>query len=78
MKRMVKFLERGYKITDETIAEMAVAISNLNLSDKQVLKEQLVGMYVNTRYRAKLAVKSKKKERENFNKDVKYILDDLI
>lgn len=42
--RLRKFIQRGWKISAGEILKIAFQISNINLSDKEILKEQLIGV----------------------------------
>lgn len=43
--RIKKFVSKGWSISANQIIKMSVQVSDLNLEDKEELKEQLVGMY---------------------------------
>ena len=43
--RVKKFAQRGWRITANQMLKIAVQVSDLDLTDKEQLKEQLVGMY---------------------------------
>lgn len=45
MVRVKKFASRGWSITANQILKISLQISDLDLGDKEQLKEQLVGMY---------------------------------
>lgn len=45
MKRLVKFIRRGYDIDNESVLALAKKLSAMDLEDETVLKEQLIGFY---------------------------------
>jgi hypothetical protein len=46
LKRMQKFIQQGWTISDPEIMKIAEAINNLNLSDEKEYREQASGMYL--------------------------------
>lgn len=70
--RLRKFISRGWKITGGQILKIALQVSDLNLNDVDVLRDQLVG--VDTLYFLSIIdIINKKKDDANFIIDNSYL-----
>ena len=70
--RMRKYMERGYTISAGEILKMAFQISKLDLTDIEVLREQLIG--VDTTYMIALVDRLEKAQEENIDIDYSYVV----
>lgn len=71
--RMRKYMERGYTISAGEILKMAFQISNLDLTDINVLREQLIG--VDTTYMIDLVDRLEQAQEDNVDIDYTYVVD---
>lgn len=71
--RMRKYMERGYTISAGEILKMAFQISNLDLTDINVLREQLIG--VDTTYMIDLVDRLEQAQENNVDIDYTYVVD---
>lgn len=71
--RMRKYMERGYTISAGEILKMAFQISNLDLTDITVLREQLIG--VDTTYMIDLVDRLEQAQEDNVDIDYTYVVD---
>lgn len=71
--RMRKYMERGYTISAGEILKMAFQISNLDLTDINVLREQLIG--VDTTYMIDLVDRLEQAQEDNVDIDYAYVVD---
>lgn len=71
--RMRKYMERGYTISAGEILKMAFQISNLDLTDIDVLREQLIG--VDTTYMIELVDRLEQAQEDNVDIDYTYVVD---
>lgn len=71
--RMRKYMERGYTISAGEILKMSFQISKLDLTDIDVLREQLIG--VDTTYMIALVDRLEKAQEENIDIDYSYVVD---
>lgn len=71
--RMRKYMERGYTISAGEILKMAFQISNLDLTDIDVLREQLIG--VDTTYMIDLVDRLEQAQEDNVDIDYTYVVD---
>lgn len=70
--RMRKYMERGYTISAGEILKMAFQISNLDLTDITVLREQLIG--VDTTYMIDLVDRLEQAQEDNVDIDYTYVV----
>lgn len=70
--RMRKYMERGYTISAGEILKMAFQISNLDLTDINVLREQLIG--VDTTYMIDLVDRLEQAQEDNVDIDYAYVV----
>lgn len=73
--RMKKFIKRGWNITAGEILKIMIQISKLDLSDPDVLEEQLIGVDVAYFETLITAVRSKLNSDEQFKLDDTYIFE---
>ena len=71
--RMRKYMERGYTISAGEILKMSFQISNLDLTDINVLREQLIG--VDTTYMTALVDRLEQARENNVDIDYSYVVD---
>lgn len=71
--RMRKYMERGYTISAGEILKMSFQISNLDLTDIDVLREQLIG--VDTTYMIDLVDRLEQAQEDNVDIDYAYVVD---
>lgn len=71
--RMRKYMERGYTVSAGEILKMAFQISNLDLTDIDVLREQLIG--VDTTYMIDLVDRLEQAQEDNVDIDYTYVVD---
>ncbi len=76
LKRMVKFVKRGYLIPDGELLKICLAINALEINSNKDVEEQLKGMY-NAQFE-KLNVKTVLKELKNtsFSKKLEHLIED--
>lgn len=70
--RMRKYMERGYTISAGEILKMSFQISKLDLTDIDVLREQLIG--VDTTYMIALVDRLEQAQEEDVNIDYSYVV----
>lgn len=70
--RMRKYMERGYTISAGEILKMSFQISKLDLTDIDVLREQLIG--VDTTYMIALVDRLESAKEDNVNIDYSYVV----
>lgn len=70
--RMRKYMERGYTISAGEILKMSFQISNLDLTDITVLREQLIG--VDTTYMIDLVDRLEQAQEDNVDIDYTYVV----
>ena len=76
--RLRKFLQRGWKITAGQIVKMALQISELDLTNLEVLEDQLIGVDVAYFIEIITALRERQKDQEDINKvDTAYLLEIL-